>query len=743
MSAAANPPADFSKFTVPQLKALCKERKLSGYSKLGKTALVQLLTEVNGNGSTSKIVSLAVPASGIANNSGDTAMPPVVKSQMARRPKAHTEKKLDPNVNKNIELSALNATSIEICASVIPVTNNPDNNFPTSPVHRRLTSQFTSSVSSQLQPDSVNKENNTPFSDRLDTTTLEFADDTIQASLNASSTSGKDRSSASNPPTKLSSISATTSLKRSLDDTSSQQASKKAKSTHIPSSLGSPGSPSLAVSSGQAKVSSSENTSTSTSLAQSLNSSHSRQIQSGAVPNLLGPGNTQTLKTAKRFKPLIINKPLVVPPTVSSSTSKKLKKHSPVAPLVLRYLDFPLSSSDNALILKPISMPPSLSQRSRVKPWSIILSGLRDEETRQCILVSKLFRYAVYLSASSILSNKFNGKRLQEINKRYNPSVINYWPYLRLRQHEAFERRKQFDDTFLGRVFKGATSIDDRLWGSPDTEKQIGIIVRFVLTRFWFTISLGDQGIKGKWLDGTVVDAQEVIPNEIWGIKVRHSGQGTGRIEVFYVLESTCEAVGRAQNPEDCNVQAENDTQLRADWSMFIQRRVSGTFQGSLLSYLKWEHHEEYEKGISKLWLVRIKKEAEVGEIKREIAERYVLACVVGNSVSGSWMTSAEMAQEFASLPVKTDSQSMILLKRKDQNVNLYLPGHHHVESVHFNVSSSGEPLHPALAIIQTPHREYMILRDNGMTVGCEEDGVSEVWMRMLGCDRRGVEVVR
>lgn len=35
--------ADISKLTVAQLKAICKERKIAGYSKLGKPALIQKL----------------------------------------------------------------------------------------------------------------------------------------------------------------------------------------------------------------------------------------------------------------------------------------------------------------------------------------------------------------------------------------------------------------------------------------------------------------------------------------------------------------------------------------------------------------------------------------------------------------------------------------------------------------------------------------------------------------------------
>ena len=62
---------------------------------------------------------------------------------------------------------------------------------------------------------------------------------------------------------------------------------------------------------------------------------------------------------------------------------------------------------------------------------------------------------------------------------------------------------------------------------------------------------------------------------------------------------------------------------------------------------------------------------------------------------------------------------------------------HHHVESLHFT-TADGSPLHPALAVVQTPGREYYILKDNGMQVGCEEDGVGSVWMEILGCNVSG-----
>lgn len=110
------------------------------------------------------------------------------------------------------------------------------------------------------------------------------------------------------------------------------------------------------------------------------------------------------------------------------------------------------------------------------------------------------------------------------------------------------------------------------------------------------------------------------------------------------------------------------------------------------------------------------------------------------------------MAQDFAGLSTRSYATTA---RPKNVQVSLYLPEwvafrwnqlvcrltvsgrHHHIESVHFEDARS-QLLHVALAVVQTPHRAYFILRDNGMQVGCEEDGVSEVWQEVVGCDASG-----
>ena len=143
------------------------------------------------------------------------------------------------------------------------------------------------------------------------------------------------------------------------------------------------------------------------------------------------------------------------------------------------------------------------------------------------------------------------------------------------------------------------------------------------------------MGVKEQdaWLQETVLDVQEVVPNQIWKIKVLRAQQAC--TQSLYVLDATCEVVEHATDQSDSdNCAPEPDTtatSLRADWTAFIQHHLANKTTSPLLTHLKWAHFEEYDKGISRFWLKRIELEGELGRIKRAVAEKYVLACVVAN----------------------------------------------------------------------------------------------------------------
>jgi hypothetical protein len=150
------------------------------------------------------------------------------------------------------------------------------------------------------------------------------------------------------------------------------------------------------------------------------------------------------------------------------------------------------------------------------------------------------------------------------------------------------------------------------------------------------------------WARGRVVNAQEVVKDEIWTVTIQIATSpsgGTSRTERMYVLEQTCEVIGHPLPPaittgspvvsygpaSHCAT-----AQVRADWSSYIAHRqipaaVHDSPPTSLLAHLKWQNHEEYFRGLSKAWLKRITGEGELGSAKRIVADRYVLACVFGN----------------------------------------------------------------------------------------------------------------
>jgi hypothetical protein len=147
-------------------------------------------------------------------------------------------------------------------------------------------------------------------------------------------------------------------------------------------------------------------------------------------------------------------------------------------------------------------------------------------------------------------------------------------------------------------------------------------------------LSIGEHKAK-TWLSGIVTDAQEVVPGEIWCITAQTAGQPK---EQFYVLEATCEVIGHPPPPPQATPSVTNlgnATNLRRDWSEWIAHRSAPstelTPKAPLFAMMRWAHAEEYHLGIAKAWLDRLLKEGEVGAFKRAIAERYVLASVVGN----------------------------------------------------------------------------------------------------------------
>lgn len=190
------------------------------------------------------------------------------------------------------------------------------------------------------------------------------------------------------------------------------------------------------------------------------------------------------------------------------------------------------------------------------------------------------------------------------------------------------------------------------------------------------------------------MDAREVVKGEIWSITLQTpvDGSASPTKTTLHVLEGTCEVVGLASPPKETPESSDVCSMpMRADWSCYISAHLKSPVKGEGLmsSRLKWANHEEYERGIAKVWLARTKSEGTTGDAKRVVAGRYVLACVVGNrsvlgsiyaqcgyaevgcSVSGQWKSASEMAQDFGGLVSRTHT---VQVSSKAPAVNLFLP---------------------------------------------------------------------
>jgi len=209
------------------------------------------------------------------------------------------------------------------------------------------------------------------------------------------------------------------------------------------------------------------------------------------------------------------------------------------------------------------------------------------------------------------------------------------------------------------------------------------------------------------------MDAQEVVSNEIWRITFR----SINSTDTFFVLEATCEVIGQ---PSTARTIDHNLPRLREDWLGYIATRQQDESEKkskqsilTLTNHLRWTNHEEYLTGISKLWLSKLKAEGDTGAMKLTVTS-HILA------VSGRWLKGSKilMASQHHCHLARTRCSGLTCS---------YL--HATVESLHFT-SAHGQVLPSALAVVQTPGREFYILKDNGMQVVCEEEGVALVEIR-------------
>ncbi|QRV94792.1 SAP domain protein [Ceratobasidium sp. AG-Ba] len=411
-----------------------------------------------------------------------------------------------------------------------------------------------------------------------------------------------------------------------------------------------------------------------------------------------------------------------------------------------------LPPSHENMTFPRISMPPSMSRRRQAERMSVVFSGVNDSSVLAiCVRVSRAWRYAVYLSATHTLIRDFPGKRTSAaLSTVQEPRMTNTWTYLRARRQEMDSRRQMFGQTWLGRFMQKANiaPVSARMWTCPDDPRQIMLVLRFVSTRLVFALARRYEH-NDAWTKEAVVGAEEVVPDEIW--KVTTKAQGEEKTESFYVLFDTGEVIGHApqcRSPgiifgqrvargrghlEIFDEPRGNGIVLRNDWARYIDSIERGDVP-SLQDAITSADQEFYVAGISSFWL---RGPGGADPLLKMIAARYVLACVEPNSVSGDYKSVISMARRLVGGGLVEQTPAPM----KAQRIGLLVSEHHLVESVHLEHRQPrpNSRLHPVLALVSTaPGREYFVLRDTGMPIGTNDEGLETVWQEIVGCDAWG-----
>jgi hypothetical protein len=358
-------PNNLTGFTVPQLKALCKERRVVGYSKLAKSALIQKLTDAANN-----VVPLAetpaLTAGSGANVFQEYSSTPSSESTVV----ASSCGPLARGNVQTVENKKSRATKKKTGDSI------SSSSLSTETVNGTLRGPLSSSKSSILNANSVKA----------------AIDMTVKPGTKRPFTP-TDGDIFSGTSTKKAKTLVKSLAPPSVSNLSSVQLSSSVfKVPVVPSRV-------------QAAIPVHTSSFTTGKTLPSTTNSTTGKIVPNAfstLQNLGSEAQSVTNTSGKRFQPLIVKGlalPIAYPQvlqTVSAGPAGLVETQINAIAYnggrILYYLDFPLS---NHVSLHPITLPPSLSQRKRVSQRAILLSALPDDDMiKQCIQVSRMFRYA-------------------------------------------------------------------------------------------------------------------------------------------------------------------------------------------------------------------------------------------------------------------------------------------------------------------------------------------------------------
>ncbi len=364
------------KLLVAQLKAICKERHLTGVSKLTKALLIQKILDHQGKQSGQETSPAAdVDASKTAPTTQNVPKQP--------QPKALSAPTQDVPKQPSSQSKAPSALSRDVSVLSGPsILTQPSQPFPPSSLNPSFTSQ--TSALSQAYRQSQKQPPKAELPRRLITQSKTPALPLNNISI--PKTSDTQIKKSTKPVPQVLNISSVSSLPpKAPSAIPSSLFSRDANISHLHSDATSPAAPAKPLTKKRPAPKEPDQKSKKQKLPPKpipfLLPPKAASVSKENVRNPISqPGKATTLTgTGKRFTPLIVKKPAPIP-------SKSLA----ITP-TNAYLDFP---DFPPISLNNITLPPSMAQRRLVTRIAIILSQVYEGDLKQCVLVSRMFRYA-------------------------------------------------------------------------------------------------------------------------------------------------------------------------------------------------------------------------------------------------------------------------------------------------------------------------------------------------------------
>ena len=392
---------DLTKLTVPQLKAICKERQITGYSKLAKVALLQKLTNHSDSGigtptSSTTITNAALPETSTVSVEPDlaveTAASVVIKKPRAPKKPKKVVRSSSPSIQQRPFDIQVNDSPVLLAQHVTSSPANhgtSDSTNPPVPCEHNAVQHGTVLSRRKRSADLLEREASTPDESSKKQKTLQtFSADSLADSL----------------PQPFNIVSAQNSTRVSKQSSMSMPPPPPPKPTKPQIDFGSEivTHPQSVARSLNQPLLHTPNPKTARVHTSSISAQTSNNLNTTlALRQTIQTDLIATLPKGKRFKPLVLRKDVPFPHAVSVAMPHKITSHTPISTLDAtfsslvprQHLDFSHLPFDS-LVLSPITLPPKLSNRKYVHRWSVILSGLSNEERRQCSLVSRMFRYS-------------------------------------------------------------------------------------------------------------------------------------------------------------------------------------------------------------------------------------------------------------------------------------------------------------------------------------------------------------